>query len=197
MKPMTIAVLLLGLLFWAPVTIEAGQSGKNGEQRDIERFYVDSEGALHVVFVNGSDILIPRERGRYDNNGDLLTQEEFKNIVIAQDHQRIGWLASYMVCAQSYPCTPELVIFDSAGGTRYFPAPCGIVWDWKFINSGKRIVIHYGFPHGDEMDAYLLYDAESGNKQSEWSATEIPDRVREIPDWVREFQHIQPENAPD
>lgn len=190
MKPMTIVVLLLGLMFCAQVSLEAGQSGKTVEQRNIDRFYVDNEGALHVVFVNGNDISIPRERGRYDNNGDLLTQEGFKDIVIAQDHHRIGWLASYMVCSQSYPCTPELVVFDSAGGTRYFPAPHGVVWDWKFINSGKRIVIQYGLPHGDEIGSYLLFDSESGNKQGEWSATETPDQVTEIPDWVREFQHV-------
>jgi hypothetical protein len=149
----------------------------------IDSCAVDSAGLLHVVLTDGRDVAVPRERGRFTSDGDTLTQEGFHSIQIDEHHRRVGWLASYMICAQSYPCTPELAIFDEAQGTTYIDPPAGIIWEWAFVGGGKRVVIHYGFPHGDEVGAYALYDAETGVKEADYT----PGQKGTRPDWAREL----------
>jgi len=146
----------------------------------IHRFLVGDEGNLHIYFNNGKDYLISKERGRYSSGEDVLIQEGFENIQLADDGYHLGWLASYMVCAQSYPCTPELAIIDIKKDIKYIVPPNGVIWDWMFINGGKQIVIHHGFPHGDANGVFSLYDTGSGDKQAEYSSFQ-----NSAPIWVK------------
>lgn len=162
---------------------DQSKSAKEIHNKVFDRFYINPQGLLHISFTDGSEVVIPREHGRYQKQS-VLTQEAFENIRISKNRRLIGWLGSYMICAQSYPCTPELVIYDPERGQRHISPPRGIVWDWAFINRDAQVVIHYGFPHGDAAGAYALYDAVSGEKVADYDATEIPE-------WVREFQRAK------
>jgi hypothetical protein len=144
----------------------------------IDRFYEDAKGNLHIVFTDGKDLAVPKEKGRYE-----VAQEGFENILIAKSKRRVGWLASYMVCAQSYPCTPELAIFENGKIIQFIKPVSGVIWNWSFIRGGDRVAIQYGFPHGDEVGAFALHDAVSGKKISEYS--QIGKRK---PDWVQELE---------
>ena len=180
----TVLAMCMGLTFWTSticLSEDQSKSHKVIHNKVFDRFDINSQGLLHILLIDGSDVVIPKEQGRY-KNGDVLTQETFENIRISENRHLIGWLGSYMLCAQSYPCTPELVIFDPEGSQRHISAPGGTIWDWAFINRGAQVVIHYGFPHGDGVGAYALYDAGSGEKIGSYDATEIPE-------WVREFQN--------
>jgi hypothetical protein len=146
----------------------------------ILRFYVATESALHIIYSDGTDIEIPKDRGRFAVGGHVLTQESFLNVQIADDRQRIGWLADYMLCAQSYPCSVELVVYWFGHKLTYIRPPAGIVWDWWFRDGGKQAVVKFGFPHGDDTGAYALYDTKTGDELATFS----PSTRKKYPKWL-------------
>lgn len=142
----------------------------------IERFY-KKNGVLNVVFENGENFVIPKEK-----LSDGIPQEDFNNIQLAKNKRRIGWLPSYMACAQSYPCSIWLEIFEN-GERRVISAPDSLVLDWCFIGDGDKVAIKYGFPRGTLL-GFELYDAGSGKKISDYSQTK-----KTKPRWVTELEH--------
>ena len=171
----------------------------------IVSFNVSKEGALHIIYSDGAEVEITKERGRFAIGEQILTQETFSDIQMADDHQHIGWLADYMICAQSYPCTAELAIYQSGHKLRYFSPEYGSFWRWKFLEAGKQIVVQYGFPHGDSTGSYALYDTETGSELAKFSSTEYyaldvtkdmscRDKQK-VPDWVEQLRgtdNLQP-----
>lgn len=129
---------------------------------------IETEGPLYIRYSDGTDVEIPKERGRF---GDL-TQEAFSDIQLADDRQHIGWLADYRICAQSYPCHAELVIYESGHKLKYIPPSHGIIWSWQFLEGGKKILVRSGFPHGDDTGASTLYDIETGREIGKSSSKE-------------------------
>ncbi len=164
----------------------------------IVSFHVSTDGSLHIVFSDGSEDEVPKERGRFAIGEQTLTQETFSDIQLADDHQHIGWLAEYMICAQSYPCAAELGVYQPGHKLKYIRPEYGIFWRWKFLEAGKQIVVQYGFPHGDSTGSYALYDTETVQELANFSATEyhVPDEPKDMsygdkkkaPDWVRQLR---------
>src|SRR5262245_23637682 len=64
----------------------------------------DGGGPLRVSYSDGTIVEIPKERGRVKDGNTALTQEAFSEVQIADDRVHVGWLADYLVCAQSYAC---------------------------------------------------------------------------------------------
>jgi hypothetical protein len=183
-----LAALAALILFFPTNSIWASEHSEHNQKVEtpteataIERFYTVNEEVLHIIFSDGRNVQINKERGRYSINEDVLTQIGFEKIQLAEDNHHIGWLASYMICAQSYPCTPELVIYHAERGIKYILPPHGVMWNWKFIDGGKQISVQYGFPHGDE-GPFALYETDSGNKLADYSAIE-----KTTPGWVQQL----------
>jgi hypothetical protein len=149
----------------------------------IVSFHVNPEGTLHIIYSDGTEVEILKERGRFAYGEHTLTQETFSDIQVAEDHQHIGRLADYMICQQSYPCAAELVIYQSGHKPKYIPPPAGIIWKWWFGDGGKQVLVQSGFPHGDETGAYALYDTDTGQKLATFSPTE----KKKAPNWVRQL----------
>jgi hypothetical protein len=124
----------------------------------IVNFGVVNGGSLHISLSNGKGIEIPLEKGRFGT----LRQEAFEDVQLAEDAKHIGWLADYMICAQSYPCHAELVIYQPGKKLTYIPPPHGVIWDWHFAEGGKQVVVHSGFPHGDDTGISTVHDTETG-----------------------------------
>lgn len=162
---------------------QSRQRVQRGQRHLICSFHVDGGGDLHVTFCSGKNLAVPKENGRFD-----VAQEGFVDIHLAKDKLRIGWLAAYKVCAQSYACTPEVQLLDGKNHTVYISPSVGIISGWTFVKGGNEVAIRYGFPHGDTLDAYALYDAASGKKLADFSATE----KKSAPDWVRELVRLTP-----
>ncbi len=161
----------------------AAQNGTSTKDAHIVRFYVAPEGPLHIIYSDGTDVGIPKERGRFAVGEHTLTQETFSDIQLADDRQHIGWLAEYMICQQSYPCPAELVIYQSEQKLKYIPPPYGIMWRWKFLEGGKQVVVQGGFPHGDNTGAYALYDTGTGRQLAEFSSNK-----NKPPKWVQQLR---------
>jgi len=154
---------------------------------DISSFDIAADDALRIHYSEGTSVVIPKEKGRFAVGDDILTQETFSDIQLADDRQHIAWLADYMICQQSYPCPMELVIFRSGHQQTYISPPFGIIWKWWFRDNGKHVVVQFGFPHGDATGAYALYDTETVRELATFSPTEN----KEAPEWV---QQLRPSN---
>jgi hypothetical protein len=187
-----LAGIMLPFLLLVPTVGAASPSGlpKSGrpatKKAYIVGFNVENEGkgSLRIVYNNGTEVEIPKERGRFNDGDGPLTQEAFSDIQLADDHQHIGWLADYMICAQSYPCSSELVIYGSGHKLNYVSPPYGVFWYWKFLEAGKRIAVQFGFPHGEQPDAFALYDTKTGRKLAEFFTREEDDG----PNWVQQLR---------
>ncbi len=147
----------------------------------------DVAEALKIEFDDGHSDIVHAELGPSTlGKDDAVPQSGFENIQIAGDHRTIGWLATYMICAQSYPCAAELVVFRSGHVTRRITPDTGIVWNWIFWQNGRQVAVHSGFPHGDEDGAYALYDAETGQRVASYARG--PDR----PAWAEALAKTDP-----
>jgi hypothetical protein len=187
--------LLVVIPFLSPIVVQTAQSADLAQLPTQKRapaktalivsFNVSKEGALHIIYSDGAEVEIPKERGRFAIGEQILTQETFSDIQMADDHQHIGWLADYMICAQSYPCTADLGIYQFGYKLRYFRPEYGIFWRWKFLKAGKQIVVQYGFPHGEDTSSYALYDTETGHEIAKFYS-----KNNKAPNWVQQLRGI-------
>ncbi len=203
MKAIVLLLFILGALPSIVVAKNANQKleadmnlAKPAKNAYIVRFYANSAGEspkteknsgpgpLHIIYSDETQVDIPNERGRFEIGERTLTQENFSDIQLADDRQHLGWLADYMICQQSYPCSAELVIYQSGHKFRYIDPPYGILWKWRFLNSGKQVVVQFGFPHGDSTEAYALYDADTGDLLAKF----IPSAKNKAPHWVQQLE---------
>lgn len=138
-------------------------------------------GPLHIINDDGSDIVVLNERGDFAVGERVIPQESFSDIRLTEDHQAIGWLATYMMCAQSYACPLELIIYQSGHILRKITPSYGILWSWNFLNGGKKIGVCSGLPHGDDSGECELYDTATGKKLAKYS----PRSKKPPPSWVR------------
>ncbi len=195
MKTCILLYVLISITFLPLLSAQTGQlaspSGLSSpnlppaRDADITSFHVDTEGVLHVIYSDKSNVEVPKEKGRFTDGEHALTQETFSDIQVADDNQHIGWLADYMICQQSYPCAAELVIFQSGHELVHISPPVSIMWKWWFHNGGKQIVAQFGFPHGDEVGAYALFDTNTGRKLAEF----LPAEETPPPKWLQQLPH--------
>lgn len=178
-QPLAILVLLSATT--SGCATQSRQRVQRSQRHLICSFHVDGGEDLHVTFCNGENLAVPKENGRFD-----VAQEGFVDIQLAKDKLRIGWLAAYDVCAQSYACTPEVQVLDGTNHMVYISPLVGVVSGWTFVRGGDDVAIRYGFPHGDTLDAYALYDAASGKKLADFSTTE----KKSTPGWVRKLVRL-------
>ena len=174
-------IINLIILTLVSLSVHGEQVGKQDKNRIIDHFEKDAQGNLRVTFNQGVEMTVSKEMGRYD-----VGQESFDFIQIAKNKKSVGWLATYRVCAQSYACTPELVLLDSKRKLIYIVPDYGVVWSWTYIKDGDQVAIHYGFPHGDTPDEYVLYDAPTGKKITVFSGSE-----QSAPKWAKEIQAVE------
>jgi hypothetical protein len=58
------------------------------------------------------------------------------------------------------------------------------MWKWWFYDGGKKVVAQFGFPHGDDIGAYALYDTKTGRKL----ATYYPEKHKKQPAWLQQLR---------
>jgi hypothetical protein len=173
---------LVGLISLCFSSAQTGSEGKATEKNKRARtpaknarivdFSVTNGTPLHISFSDGTEVEIPLERGRFGDTKGALRQESFEDVQVAEDCKHIGWLADYMICAQSYPCHAELVIYQHGRKLTYIPPPHGVIWDWQFVEEGKKVLVRSGFPHGDDTGVSTVYDTDTGHKQVNSSSKE-------------------------
>ena len=68
-------------------------------------------------------------------------------------------------CCTSYPIPIAVVVYRN--GRQRVISPGQMVWEWRFIDEGKRVAVLSGPVHGDATAA-SLYDAQSGRVLATW-----------------------------
>jgi hypothetical protein len=140
-----------------------------------------NDGPLRVSYSDGTIVEIPRERGRVKEGDVALSQVEFSEIQLADDRVHIGWLADYLICAQSYQCHIAPVVFRGGHTPRYLDSHQGVVfggWEagrcaFRFTSRGFSRAVH-------------------AVRQRQWSRrgsfVPDPDDERPAPKWVQALQ---------
>ena len=142
--------------------------------------------SLVIAYSDGGKEVISKDQRGSEQDDEPINQDEvFSQVQVSGDGQRVGWLPQYMVCSQSWPCTPELVLYRHGGKPASIAAGFGILWHWMFLQEGKQVVIHYGFPHGDADGEYALYDADSLRSLATFSPREDKGVA---PEWVKSLR---------
>jgi len=149
----------------------------------------DPSGPLVLRYSDGTVMTIPNESGDFNTDGavpgkapagDVLPQVSFDEVALAPDHRTIGWLASYMLCAQSYPCDVELVLFHFGRKTVVIRPESGVAVGWMFEHGGALVALFSALPHGDDEGVCRLYDTVSGRLIATYKAG------GQRPGWVRD-----------
>jgi hypothetical protein len=164
MRTSSIAVLLLSLHWLSFLPARAEDPG-------IARVYVDdADGRVHIVNSAGRDVTIPKEKDqvRCDEPG------------IAEDKRTAGWLVDYENCCTSYPIPLTLVIYRDGRIQRRLQ-PGLMIFDWRFVERGRKIALSQGTVHGMTRRSLSLYNARTGRVLQTWDG----DFEQTPPDWAR------------
>ena len=141
---------------------------------------VDRAGNLRIVDSRKRTTIVKKERDQVD----------FDQIRIATGGRAVGWLALFPNCCTSYPIPLALVV-ESGGRRRHFTGIGVPVFQWQFIDGGRRVAFQQETVHGGFSIHYEMRDVGSGRLLAQWEPTYGSDnRVQEEqrpPKWVRDF----------
>ena len=137
--------------------------------QSISRAFCGDDGKARVVYAAGTTSVIHPEP----------KQVGCAYISIAEDRHTVGWAVLVKNCCESYPIAVALVVLKD-GKKLVIPSP-QMVWEWHFIEAGKRLALLSGPTHGRAAEAGL-YDAHSGKKLVSWDGSDSP------PAWAQAWQ---------
>jgi hypothetical protein len=151
-----------------------------GDGARIARAARDRTGGMRIVQTNGRVVHVKKETG----------QSETDDIRIAPDRRAVGWLALFPNCCTSYPIPLQLVVW-SAGRRRSFRGIGVPVWQWRFVDGGRRVAFAQETVHGGFSIHYEMRDVASGRLVAQWEPEYGSDNAvlaqQDPPPWVAEL----------
>jgi hypothetical protein len=105
-------------------------------------------------------------------------QVSFGAPLISPDGGAVGWLAFYPNCCTSYPIPLKLFILR-AGRKATVIEPGLPIWQWRFHEDGRRVVLRMETVHGGLGKRLELRDARTGRLVEAWEPGSDP-----VPAWV-------------
>lgn len=132
--------------------------GKYMAARAIHRVYADQAGQVHLVYGDGQDVQMPKEKDQ------VSTQTP----VIAPDHETVGWSVETPNCCTSYPIPTTLVIYRS-GRVMQRINDGMMIYKWQFLGHGQEIAVSSGTVHGMNGIHLTLYDSRTGKRLKTWN----------------------------
>jgi hypothetical protein len=146
-----VAIYLVMVVVAASATAQAKKIG-------LVRVYIGADGLAHVVDSTGADVGMPKERG----------QAAVSRAKLAADEQTAGWLIEQENCSTSYPIAASLAIYR-AGKKRLLLRDRWMIYDWCFVESGKRVAMSTATVHGMTSRHLLLYATTSAHRLRKWN----------------------------
>lgn len=132
--PWLASLAVFGVLSSGAAIVTAASGLQSPGPGTIARYDYDAaaDPPLRVHYADGTVIDVGRERGpvTLGNRVERTPQVTFEDIKISPDRQKIGWVAGYTVCAQSYPWPIEVVVLRRGITNRHFRAGISIVTGW-------------------------------------------------------------------
>jgi hypothetical protein len=156
------------LLFWLALAIFALIAPRASAQ-NVSRAYCDKDGKAHIVYRGGAERTLPVEPG----------QVGCDHISIAADGRTVGWSVLVENDGTSYPIAISVLLYRDKSQTVISPAQA--VWEWQFIDGGKRVAVLSGPLHGGASEA-KLYDSHSGKVLATWAGKST------TPNWAEGWQ---------
>lgn len=141
---------------------------------------MNEAGQLQIQTAEGTTIKIDPTSG----------QVGFAQVAIAPDGLSVGWVGLKQNCCTSYRIPTRLTVYVQ--GTQHTFEGEGLpVWQWRFLEAGKRVAFHQETVHGGLGMHYELHDVATGRLLAEWSP-EIDQRGHALPKqsppkWVTEL----------
>src|SRR3954465_6233451 len=132
---------------------------------------IDTMGHVHVVTSKGREIHPPRDSGQVGAD----------RIAISPDSTAVGWLALYTNCCTTYPVPLKLVLLV-AGKRRTIAGGELPIWEWKFTEDTRYVVIRQAPVHGDAPQHFELRDVKTGRRVDSYDSGSNRKRA---PPWIR------------
>lgn len=141
----------------------------------IVKYYVDKAapesdyetGSLHVVYSDQTEVIekLPAKQKSTDNSV-VLNEEGITEPRMDEDKRTIAWTEQFDNSGTSYSIPLVLAVYRS--GKNIVEIEQGqMVWNWRFLDGGKRIAAVWGPVHSSDIGDYQLYDTETGKMIAE------------------------------
>jgi hypothetical protein len=152
---------VLSILFACIADAAAGQT--------VSRAFCGEDGKAHLVYAGAPERTIsPEEK-----------QVGCADITVAEDGRTVGWAVQVDNCCTSYPIPVAVVLLNNG---RKTVLPCDqVLWQWRFIDQGKRVAILTGPVHG-WASAADLYDSHTAKRLKIWEGS------GETPEWAHGWE---------
>lgn len=138
---------------------------------EIVKYYVDEAppesgyetGSLHIIYSDKTEVverLPPKQEITPDSvvfNEVGLTEPK-----LAADKRTIAWTEQFENCCTSYSIPLVLTIYSSGKNIAHVDQG-QMVWNWMFVEGGKRVAAVWGPVHLSDIGDYQLFDAETGH----------------------------------
>jgi hypothetical protein len=151
----------------------AAQKPSTGSPANIKAVS-ERKGSIYATYDNGKVVQISK-KGKYTSPK------------VAEDKRTVGYLDSSQMgpedgLATSYEMDTSSILYicrDNKAIRKITSNKRPFIWNWKFRNNGKQVVLKTGYPHG--LGWYELYDIEKNRLLKE--AEETPDGP--APEWAQ------------
>lgn len=148
--PRRVAVLVCALLTFVARTSTA---------QDVSRAYCGKDGKAHIVYRDGAT----------RTPATATKQVGCEHITVAKDGRTVGWSVLVDNCCTSYPIPISVVVYRN--GKQMVISSDQSVWEWRFIDEGRRVAVLSGPLHGGATAANL-YNSHNGRVLATWDGKE-------------------------
>jgi hypothetical protein len=174
----------------------------------IVKYYVEKAapdsgyetGSLHILYSDKTEVVekLPAKR-KSSEDSDVFNEEGITKARAAEDRRTIAWTEQFDNCCTSYSIPLVLAVYRS--GRDIVEIQQGqMVWDWMFVDGGKRIAAVWGPVHFSDIGDYQLYDTETGRMIDEVLANaEVAGKDGTVhglgpnaPAWAKQLESHQP-----
>jgi len=173
----------------------------------IVKYYVDEApprsdyetGSLHITYSDKTEVvekLPPKQESTADNV--VFNEAGITDPKLADDKRTIAWTENFENCCTSYSIPLVLAVYRS--GKNILEIQQGqMVWNWMFVDGGKRVAAVWGPVHGSDIGDYQLYDTETGrmidevigDKETEAKDGTLHGLGADAPAWAKKLEKQQ------
>jgi len=133
--------------------------------QQISRTYCGKDGKAHIVYRDNSELAID----------PVVRQVGCEHLTVAGDGATVGWSVLAENCCTSYPIPTSVIVYRNR--KQAVISPGQMVWDWRFVDNGRRVAVLSGPVHGEATEA-ALYDAHNARLLGEWNGKGM------LPNWA-------------
>ena len=121
----------------------------------VSRASCGADGKAHIIYSDNSEKIVDAQKG----------QVGCEHLIIESDDSTVAWSVLVKNCCTSYPIPTRIIVYRK--GKQKMISPGQMIWDWRFIDGGKRLAVLSGPVHGDPSSA-ILYNTHNVRVLAKW-----------------------------